>query len=82
MGLVARRRKRNAKANLAVIQQTQQVNQLGNNGGPQPFLPQYPPQAYNSSPNVYGPTTDIASVRIVDTPSLHGLDFPCLDLPY
>jgi hypothetical protein len=64
-----RRRRRNAQANLAFIQ-PQPGNQFGNNGGSQPFPPQYPPQAYNSSPYVYDPATGFAPVRTFDTPSL------------
>jgi hypothetical protein len=74
MTLMIRRRRRNAKANLAFIQQTQRGNQLGNNGGSPPFPPQYPPQAYNSSPYVYDPATGFAPVRILYSPSLRSLD--------
>ncbi|KAH9979396.1 hypothetical protein BGW80DRAFT_1455117 [Lactifluus volemus] len=59
MSLMIRRRRRNAQANLAFIQ-PQPGNQFGNNGGSQPFPPQYPPQAYNSSPYVYDPATGFA----------------------
>jgi hypothetical protein len=65
MSLMIRRRRRNAKANLAYVQQAQRTNQFGNNGDSHPFPPQYPPQAYNSSPYVYDPATGFAPVRIV-----------------
>jgi hypothetical protein len=56
------RRRRAAQANLAYTRQTG-GNQFG---GPSPFPPQYPPNAYNGSPYAYDPATGFAPVRTSD----------------
>ena len=69
--LFAFRRRRNRRANLAYIQQTQPGtgamygSPYNTAGGPPPFVPQYPPPAHNGvdSPYAYNPSSGFALVR-------------------
>jgi hypothetical protein len=68
--LFAFRRRRNRRANLAYIQQSQPGSGAAAYGspygGPAPFVPQYPPPAHNglNSPYIYDPSTGFAPPAI------------------